>query len=332
MYVFSVIWSLCYTTDPAGREILNIFVRSILDAKLPYIEFPKNGTIYDYCYKPEENVFVPWEQPNKADIDPSLQFHDAIIPTAESNRSIHFLKLLVQNGKHALSCGPAGIGKSSYIRQFLATLGEEYSTISVTFTRQTKCSRVKEIVMSKLQKIRKNTFGPSLGKSCVLFVDDMNMPKKEAYGAQRPLELIRQCIDQKSWYDKQLNLVNLQGITVVAAMEAYGGAATVSNRLIRHFNLMTETEFGRDTMTSIFSQLLSHFHKGIGLSVRNIHSQLIEASLSVYGKVRDYFTPNSKTPHYIFNFRDVWKVFRGLGSASLQHVNWAKDALKLWYN
>ena len=60
-----------------------------------------------------------WEKPNKAVIDPSFQYSDVVIPTAESNRIIHFLKMLVTNDKHALSCGPAGIGKSSNIRQLL---------------------------------------------------------------------------------------------------------------------------------------------------------------------------------------------------------------------
>ena len=48
---------------------------------------------------------------------------------------------------------------------------------------------------------------PVGGKKLLTFMDDLNMPAKDTFGSQPPLELIRQWIDYGFWYDRQRQTV-----------------------------------------------------------------------------------------------------------------------------
>ena len=115
------------------------------------------------------------------------------------------------------------------------------------------------MILSRLDRRKKGVFGPPAGKRCLIFVDDLNMPAKETYGAQPPLELLRQYFDYRQWYDrKEATLMEIQDIQIWAAMGPPGGSRQeISPRCLRHFHIIAINPFSDATMTHIFSTLLT---------------------------------------------------------------------------
>jgi len=113
----------------------------------------------------------------------------------------------------------------------------------------------------KFQKKKRDLIGPPAGKRMIIFVDDVNMPQLEKYGAQPPNELLRQIIDHGGFYElKKLFFMNVKDCVFVAACATPGGGRNqVSPRLFRHFNMLWVPDLSQRSMETIFIAILKGF-------------------------------------------------------------------------
>ena len=61
-------------------------------------------------------------------------------------------------------------------------------------------------------------------------------------------------------------------------------------------------------------------------------TDLIKASINIYDEVKQVLLPTPSKSHYLFNLRDISRVFSGLSYAKPQFVPEYDDLLRLWWH
>jgi dynein heavy chain len=274
-------------------------------------------TIYDYFFDKPTATWRTWTSivPDVT-IPSTAQFSDIIVPTAETTRFTHLLNLAVKHGHPFLTIGPTGTGKSIQTASYLASLPiSQWAPIFVTLSARTTANMTQEQIESRLDKRGRGVFGPSVGRRAVAFVDDLNMPSKEVYGAQPPIELQRQFHDHGGWYGRDNAFRELVDLQFVAAMGPPGGGRTfVTNRYLRHFSTVALTEASDTTLTAIFQKILSWrwVAPGAPAALRPLVSQIVAATLALYHAAMAGLLPTPAKSHYVFNLRDYARVISGV--------------------
>ncbi len=231
-FIFAVIWSLGSTLIQESREKFDVFFRQLIGGnnkdhpkpkgfKLNKNQlFPEKGTVFDYVCDKRSNQWVFWldiMDREYSKIPPTAKVSELIIPTDETARQTYFLKMFLNNEIPVLFLGPTGTGKSAITLSHIMSLPKDkYIANVINFSARTTANQTQDIVMSKCDRRKKGLFGPAVGKKLVVFVDDLSMPQKEIYGAQPPIELLRQWIDHGNWYDKK-DTSTIQLIDLVSA-------------------------------------------------------------------------------------------------------------------
>lgn len=177
-------------------------------------------------------------------------------------------------------------------------------------------------------------FGPPAGKEFIIFVDDVNMPMKEVYGAQPPIEILRQWFDSGGWYDrKALEMRKIVDVIFVCACGPPGGGRNhVTARFYRHFNIITYVDISNESLMLIYSTILKNFLIPFDESVQKHALGLVDATVKIFNVIVNELRPTPAKPHYVFNMRDVSKVFQGILMCDRRRVQTPTAIGRLWYH
>jgi len=164
-------------------------------------------------------------------------------------------------------------------------------------------------------------FAPPQSKKMVVFVDDMSMPFVNKWGDQITLEIVRQLIEQGGfyWLEKSQRgmFKNIRNLSFIGAMNHPGGGRNdIPNRLKRQFfifNMILPL-----SIEGIYGPIIRHQFKvdsknsGLTEEVKRVIENLTSATIKLWELVKKYMLPTPAKFHYVFNMRELSRVFKGI--------------------
>uniref|UniRef100_A0A8C6W7X2 Dynein axonemal heavy chain 2 n=1 Tax=Nannospalax galili TaxID=1026970 RepID=A0A8C6W7X2_NANGA len=328
-FVFSMIWSVCACVDEDGRKKIDSYLREIEGS------FPNKDTVYEYFVNPKMRSWTSFEEklPKSWRYPPNAPFYKIMVPTVDTVRYNYLVNTLVASQNPVLLVGPVGTGKTSIAQSVLQSLpSSQWSVLIVNMSAQTTSNNVQSIIESRVEKRTKGVYVPFGGKSMITFMDDLNMPAKDMFGSQPPLELIRLWIDYGFWYDRlKQTIKHIRDMFLMAAMGPPGGGRTViSSRLQSRFNIINMTFPTESQIIRIFGTMINQKLQDFEEEVKPIGNVVTEATLDVYNTVVQRFLPTPAKIHYLFNLRDISKVFQGMLRANKDFHDTKSSITRLW--
>ncbi|KAG1679671.1 hypothetical protein FOA52_006190 [Chlamydomonas sp. UWO 241] len=238
-----------------------------------------------------------------------------LVPTVDTVRFSYLLELNLDVGRSVLFSGVTGVGKSVITVSALEGLRERKGVLphTINFSAQTTAMDTQLLIEGKLEKKRKTRFGAPHGKRIVFFVDDVNMPARETYGAQPPVELLRQFQDQRGFYDrKKLWWKDIEDTVLVAACAPPGGGRQeMTPRFVRHFTMLCVPPPSEAATKTILSAIFNGFLTDYPPDFKAACTPIVNASVEAYNRISEELLPTPAKSHYTFNLRDLSKVFQG---------------------
>ncbi|KPI89879.1 dynein heavy chain putative dynein heavy chain point mutation [Leptomonas seymouri] len=343
-FIFSLVWSVGGCVDHKDREVFSAALHELLaessgeQYRFKLLLPSKTTSFFEVRLEDEAEVrLVSWQ-----DLVPELsipeesEYQDIIVPTMETAKYSFLMHLMLRHMHPAMLVGDTGTGKTIMMKALLQSLPKDgYTLNAIQFSAQTSANHLQRLIDGNCEKRRKGFYGPPINKRMIIFIDDTNLPQLEEYGAQPPVELLRQYLDHGGWYQHSKDGIEFRHLVdalLLCAMGPPGGGRNViTQRFSRHFNVFSVPSFNEATLTTIFGRLSDWIlSRGFPASLRALSGSLVAATVELYTTLVDNLKPSPEKSHYTFNLRDVSKVFQGMDMAYAPRIKDELCLAQLW--
>lgn len=339
LFIFALIWGLGALLEQNHRLALDRFLR---DNRLGLPEQVEGieTTVYDFKVD-LEGKWISWHSMVERWVCPKStfpDFHSILVPTADNRRTEFLIDIIAKQHKQVLLVGESGTAKTVTINDYLRHLDpDKWKKKFVSFSNATTPDILQQTIESYVEP-RISAFGPPVNFKMIITIDDVNMPEVNEWEEQVTNELLRSLLEDGGVYGteptKVADFKKIVDVQFVAAMNHPGsGRNDIPNRLKRHFVIYNVTLPSNKSIEDIYGQIAAAFFstsRGFSQTVQQESTKLAKLTRELWEETKRKMLPTPSKFHYVFNLRDLSRIFEGLCNATTEVITTPLLLLSLW--
>ncbi|KAJ8735705.1 hypothetical protein PYW07_007325 [Mythimna separata] len=341
LFIFSLMWSLGSVLELDMRTRMAEYMTK-LPVKMDWPGARSKEWIMPFEYTvTASGVWEHWSTFVERYIYPndSIPEYASILVPNIDNVCISFLiETIAKQNKAVLLIGEQGTAKTVMLKSYMMHYDNEVRLFKIiNFSSATTPNLFQRIIESYVEKRVGLTYGPPGGRAMTVFVDDINMPVVNEWGDQVTNEIVRQMMEGGGFYslDKPGDFITIADIQMFGAMiHPGGGRNDVPPRLKRQFNIFNCTLPSIISMDKIFETISAgHFCKSrYDKKIVEFMPKLVPVTRIMWQQTKVKMLPTPAKFHYVFNLRDLSRIWEGILFIKREELQSIKTAIKLWFH
>ena len=339
LYIFALMWSIGAILELDDRGKMEAWLRKNTDLDLPACEPGSGDTIFEFLVN-KEGEWEHWKLHVEEYVYPkdSIPLYSSIlVPNVDNVRTDFLIDMLAKQSKAVLLIGEPGTAKTVIVQGYMSRYNiEEHISKSLSFSSATTPGLFQRAVESYIDKRVGTTYGPPAGKKLTCFIDDINMPLINEWGDQITNEIVRQVMEMKGFYslEKPGDFTHIQDVQYIAAMiHPGGGRNDIPSRLKRQLTVFNCTLPSNASIDKIFGLISTGYfckERGFTSYVIDLIPKLVLSTRHLWQMTKLKMLPTPAKFHYIFNLRDLSRIWEGMLHVDKDTVKDVPMTLGLW--